>query len=142
MLRILIVAATVVTMAAAPLAAQEGSGIAYVQAPEMGSGLCLGNSSDAAFKCARQKCVEGGGTAEACIDVAFCNPARISVDVFVQQKDGPHWHEFVCGLDSRATAMEVARVICDRARRTDLQECEITKIYDQNANEMKFDYGD
>ena len=66
--------------------AQEGGrqGIAFVQAPEMSSGVCTGKDAAAAFDCARKQCVDGGGTDEDCLEQAFCFPARFSVDGFVE----------------------------------------------------------
>ena len=67
------------------------TGIAFVYAPEMGSGVCTGGTPEKAFACAREKCIREGGNMPACKRIAWCFPARWSVDVFLQNADGFHW---------------------------------------------------
>ena len=112
------------------------TGIAFVHAPEMGSGVCMGGTPDKAFACARERCIREGGNAQACKRIAWCFPARWSVDVFLQNEDGVHWHEFTCGLDSRATAAKVAAVQCDRTSRPDLRECMVTRFFDPEGRQV------
>ncbi|MFM7707980.1 MAG: hypothetical protein ACKO9D_08205 [Gammaproteobacteria bacterium] len=113
------------------------SGIAFVYAPEMGSGVCTGGTPEKAFACAREKCIREGGNAQACKRIAWCFPARWSVDVFLQNADGFHWHEFSCGLDSRETAAKVAEVQCDRKTRPYLRECTVTRFFDPNGKQIE-----
>lgn len=70
--------------------AQEGGrrGIAYVEAPEMSSGVCTGRDAASAFACAKKACISGGGTKQDCLEIAYCFPARWSVDVFAQSEEG------------------------------------------------------
>lgn len=113
------------------------TGIAFVYAPEMGSGVCNAGTPEKAFACAREKCIREGGNMQACKRVAWCFPARWSVDVFLQSDDGFHWHEFSCGLDSRETAQKVADAQCDRKTRPYLRECTVTRFFDPNGKQVE-----
>ena len=113
------------------------NGIAFVHAPEMGSGVCTGSTPEKAFACAREKCIREGGNAQACKRIAWCFPARWSVDVFLQNDDGFHWHEVTCGLDSRETATKVAEAQCDRKTRPYLRECTVTRFFDPNGKPLE-----
>ena len=98
-----------------PATAQDGpKGIAFVEAPEQSGGVCFAGNLDRGFACAREKCVEGGAEARDCLRVAWCYPAGWSVDVFMQHREGPHWHEYLCGWTSRAAAEKAAAIKCDR----------------------------
>ena len=115
--------------------AQEGGrqGIAFVQAPEMSSGVCTGKDAATAFDCAKKQCVDGGGTDEDCLEQAYCFPARFSVDVFMRSSEGPHWHEYYCGWDTKELAMAAAKVACDNIKRPYLIECTPVLIYDEDG---------
>lgn len=114
--------------------AQEGrKGIAYVQAPEMSSGVCTGKDAASAFGCARKQCIDGGGTDEDCVDMAYCFPALFSVQVSILHKEGIHWQEFYCGWDSRDAALAAAEVACDLSNRPYINECVATAIYDEDG---------
>ena len=119
-----------------PSLAQEGgrAGIAFVQAPEMSSGICTGKDAASAFSCARQQCIDGGGTAEDCVDMAYCFPALYSVQVSILHNEGLHWQEFFCGWDSREAAMDAAKVACDVSKRPYISECVAAAIYDEDGN--------
>lgn len=109
---------------AAPAGADNGTGgIAFVQAPEQSSGACAAGNPDKGFACARQKCAEGGAAAGDCLRVAWCYPAGWSVDVFMQHREGPHWHDYSCGWVSRQAALKAAEVKCDPAFADTLIEC-------------------
>ncbi|MCJ8518951.1 hypothetical protein ABID21_001853 [Pseudorhizobium tarimense] len=94
--------------------------IAFSQAPEMSSGVCVGGSIREALACAKRRCIDGGGTQEDCLETTACFPAGWSVDLFVPRREGPHWHEVHCGFDSREGELAAADAVCDRTRRTDL----------------------
>lgn len=121
------------------LAEEQGPvGIAFVEAPEQGGGVCTGRDPETAFTCAREKCVsESGAAEEDCLSRTWCFPAGWSVDVFVQHEEGPHWHEVLCGLDSRETAMAVAADLCDKGRRPYLMECAAAQLYDPDGNTVE-----
>lgn len=119
-----------------PVRANGPVGIAFVEAPEQSSGMCTGNNPDAAFACAREKCVAGGAEARDCLRVAWCYPAGWTADVFVQHKEGPHWHEYSCGWDSKETLHKAAAVKCDPALRDYLMECAIVQIFDPQGNQI------
>lgn len=131
-----ILAFLAISLAPATAPAADGrAGIAYVQAPEMSSGTCTGKDAKSAFACARKQCIDGGGTDEDCVDIAYCFPARFSVDVFVQSQEGAHWHEFYCGWDSKEVALAAAEVACDKEKRPYLMECAPVLIYDEDGNQ-------
>lgn len=120
------------------LAQQAGrNGIAYVQAPEMAIGVCTGKSASEAFDCARKQCIETGGTKEDCQELAYCFPARWSIDVFMMAEGGPHWHEFYCGWETREQALKAAAVACDKSERPGLSECMGVTLYDEEGNAEK-----
>lgn len=126
---------SIFAMSLAPSWAVARSGIAYVEAPEMSSGVCVGGDVVDALKCARKQCVDGGGTDEDCVDIAYCFPARWSVDVFVQSSEGNHWHEFYCGWDSKKLALEAAKTACNKKLRQGIMECQAVMIYDEDGNQ-------
>lgn len=112
--------------------AQDGPvGIAFVQAPEQGSGVATGPNPIIAFEKARAQCMESGAAEQDCLRTNWCYPAGWSVDIFAQHREGPHWHEIVCGLPSRAAAEATAAAMCDREARDFLIECSLVQLYDE-----------
>lgn len=119
------------------LAAASGPvGIAYVEAPERAAATCVAANPDRAFACAREKCVAEGVAGRDCLRVAWCFPAGWSVDVFMQNRDGFHWHEFTCGLGSREHAERLAALQCDRALAPELLECTAVRFFDPEGREL------
>ena len=124
--------------AASPAIAQEGPiGIAFAQAPEQSSGVCTGQSTDKTLACAREKCAEGGAMAEDCLRVKWCYPAGWSADLFVQHKEGIHWHEYLCGWDSKEAVMAAVAVACDLSRRDFIRECSAVRFWDDRGQEFE-----
>ena len=111
--------------------------IAFSQAPEMSSGTCVGKTIRKALDCAKKQCVDGGGTAEDCLETAACFPAGWTIDIAAQQKDGPHWHEIHCGFDSKETALQAAKAICNPKLREDLTECSVVTIYNEEGESIE-----
>ena len=121
-----------------PAAAQDGpKGIAFVEAPEQSGGVCFAGNPDRGFACAREKCVEGGAEARDCLRVAWCYPAGWSVDVFMQHREGPHWHEYLCGWDSKEAVMAAVAVACDLSRRDFIRECSAVRFWDDRGQEFE-----
>jgi hypothetical protein len=114
--------------------AQDGPGIAFVQAPEQSSGVCVGDSLDQAFACATSQCVAGGAEAQDCLKTNWCSPAGGSIDFFVQHQEGIHWHEVHCGMPTRASAEAAVAGICNRADRDYIIECALVQVYDEQGN--------
>lgn len=130
--------ALIVLMTSALAAAQEGPiGIAFAEAPEQSSGVCTGQSTDKTLACARQKCVEGGALAQDCLRVKWCYPAGWSADLFVQHQEGLHWHEYLCGWDSKEAVLVAIEVACDRTRRNYIIECSAVRFWDDKGQELK-----
>jgi hypothetical protein len=132
----LLAAAIAVLLAATPAFAE---GIAFVQAPEQGSGVAIGATMEEAFGKAVAQCMESGAFEEDCIRTNWCEPAGFSVDVFLQHSEGPHWHEVVCGLPDEQIARNVGQTLCDREARPYLIECAVVQVYDPDgANLMEW----
>lgn len=110
------------------------SGIAFVQAPEMSSGVCTGKDAASAFSCAKQQCIDGGGTDVDCVEIAYCFPALYSVQVSILHTEGIHWQEFFCGWDSRQAALDAAKIACDTEKRPFIADCSAAAIYDEDGN--------
>ncbi len=120
-----------------PAVSQEGPlGIAFVEAPEQGGGVATGYNPDTAFAAARAQCMESGALKEDCLRIAWCFPARWSIDVFVQHREGPHWHEVTCGVATESVARSLVAHICDRAERPELIECSLVQVYDPDGNKL------
>jgi hypothetical protein len=131
MLRIIIAAVMAFTLAGT-YASAYADGIAIVQAVEQSSGVCSGKSAAKAFECAKKKCMKGGAAKEDCLEMAWCLDGW-TVDVFMQSKEGPHWHEFHCGWNTRAEAESAGKLACNPERKKDLMECATVQIYDPEA---------
>jgi hypothetical protein len=112
----------------APLSAL-ADGIAIVQAPEQSFGVCVGKNAKAAFDCARKQCVKGGAAKEDCLEMTYCDSSW-TVDVFMQSKEGNHWHEYYCGWKSRADAEAAGKLACNKSRMKELMECSAVQYYD------------
>jgi len=128
-----------VTLSAAAVQAQEGGrkAIAYVQAPEMSSGLCVEKDTASAIDCAIKQCIEGGGTAEVCEVNATCSPGNWSVDIFMMADGGPHWHQFSCGWQSRELALKAAELVCSNAKEDGLIECTPVQLIDEDGKVLE-----
>ena len=124
-----------VTLFALGVQAQEGGrkAIAYVQAPEMSSGLCAEKDATSAIDCAVKQCIEGGGTLEACEVNAVCSPGNWSVDIFMMADGGPHWHQFSCGWQTKELAIKAADLACSNAKEDGLIECTPVQLIDEDG---------
>ena len=124
-----------VTLSATAVQAQEGGrkAIAFVQAPEMSAGQCVGNDTASAIDCAVMQCIEGGGTAEDCQVNATCYPGNWSVDVFMMADGGPHWHQYSCGWQTRELALKAAELACSTAADNGLVECSTVQLIDEDG---------
>jgi hypothetical protein len=104
-------------------------GIAIVQAPEQSFGICTGKNAKQAFACAKKQCAKGGAAVEDCIEMAYCESGW-TVDVFMQSKEGNHWHEYHCGWKTRKEAEAAGKLACNAERKTQLMECAAVQYYD------------
>lgn len=109
-------------------------GIAFVQAPEQGGGVAVGKTMEAAFADAVEQCAQAGAAEGDCLKTNWCQPAGWSVDIFVQHREGPHWHEVVCGLPTLSAAKATALHACDQFERDYLIACHIVQLYDPEGN--------
>ncbi|WP_422369734.1 hypothetical protein [Hoeflea sp.] len=126
-----------VASAIAPVQAQDGPiGIAFAQAPEQSTGVCTGQNTDKTLACAREKCAEGGAMAQDCLRVKWCYPAGWSADLFVQHKAGVHWHEYLCGWDSKESVMAAVAVACDLKLREMITDCKAVRFWDAQGKEL------
>jgi hypothetical protein len=126
--------ATALMLAGPTEAARKGT--AFAQAPEQSVGFCTGVNAVNALNCARAKCAAGGAPASQCLRQAWCYPGGWSADIFVQIADGPHFHEFVCGMATRAAAEAVVKVKCDPAARPNQLECKAVRFIDEAGTEF------
>lgn len=118
------------------IAAQAGAeGVAFAEAPEQASGVCFGDNPVDTLQCARQRCAEAGAEPGDCLRVRWCYPAGWSADVFVQHQEGPHWHEYLCGWETREAAMKAAAIACDRTLRPYLIECAAVRLWSPEGME-------
>jgi len=125
---------TLIVLSWPMVAAAEGRGaVGFSQAPEMSSGVCFASTVRKALDCAKKKCIKDGGTAEDCLETTACFPARWSIDIFAQSKEGPHWHETFCGFDSKEAAIAASKNICNLKRRKDLSDCSLVTIYNEEG---------
>jgi hypothetical protein len=111
-------------------------GIAYAEAPEAASGVCTGNNPEQAFACARARCAAAGVAPAQCLRVAWCFPAGWSVDVFVQDMNGLHGHEFSCGWPTREMAELAGALHCDQPRDNPLGYCATVRLFDPAGSEV------
>ncbi len=123
LLRFILCLTAVLTLIFPATAQSDVRGIAFVQAAEQSSGICVDTNAEAAIACARAECVAGGAAQEHCELMSWCYPAGWSVDIFAQHQAGPHWHDFSCGWPTRSAAMKAAAILCDEAERPYLIEC-------------------
>ena len=112
------------------------NGIAFVYAPEAAMGVCAGPTPEAAFGCARDKCVAAGGAASECANVAWCMPAGWSASISVMHKEGIHWSEFTCGWPTKEAALAAGKLRCDTQNKEFVQECIVGGTWDENAQEF------
>jgi hypothetical protein len=137
MVRILVTLSIVfwATLALSNIAeAQTVKGIAIVQAPEQGGGVCLAETPEKGFACAIKKCAVNGIRAQDCIKIQWCHNAGWTVDVFLQHNEGVHWHEASCGWATKTAAEKAAALMCDQKERQYVVGCILIQIYDPNGN--------
>ena len=125
-----------------PQAHAQRVGIAVVEAPEQSSGVCFADNLDRGFECARAQCVEGGADLGDCLRVAWCYPANWSADIFMQNEEGFHWHEYLCGWATRAALEAAARVKCEEQGTMTLIECEIVRMWDEGEEIVLYPGGE
>jgi hypothetical protein len=118
-----IIATIAALTSATPVCAEGPAGIAFVQAVEQSHGVCTGETPEKAFACAMKQCIENGTLAEDCIPMKWCMPAGWSADIFKQHKEGPHWHDYLCGWDSESDLDAAIKVACEGSSVEYLIEC-------------------
>lgn len=113
-----------------------GQSFAYVQAPEVSGGIAVAPDITTAIGSAMSECIAGGGDARACKVTTACDPMGWAIDLFVQHREGNHWHEVHCGLPDRPTAEAVATALCDPARRPWLIECAVVGLWARTGQRL------
>lgn len=117
-------------------AAQSPQGIAFVEAPEQSSGVCFSDNADRGFACAKQKCTENGTSASDCLRVKWCYPASWSADIFLQHKEGIHWHQYLCGWSSREDIEAAVELTCNGSQKEWLIECAMVQLWDPEGSQI------
>lgn len=108
-------------------------GIAVSQAPEAGTGVCFAEDAKSGFACAQAQCAEEGGYLEDCQPNLWCLPAAWSIDIFMQHQEGPHWHDFSCGWQTREQAEAAVEIKCAADW---LIECAAVRIWTPDGEEI------
>ncbi|MBO6725269.1 MAG: hypothetical protein JJ911_06370 [Rhizobiaceae bacterium] len=130
----------VISSALTALAQETGPiGIAITEAPEMGGGVCFADNMDKAFACAREQCASEAGADADCYRVRWCYPAGWSADLFVQNQDGFHSHDYVCGWTDRESLEAAIALKCDRERYPYLMECMAVRMWDNDGNAVELE---
>ena len=136
MRRFLLPLIAILCFAVVPAQAQETVGIAFVQAPEQSAGTCIAGNMDKAFACAKAECAgQDGVSAADCLRVKWCYPAGWAADLFVQHKEGIHWHDYLCGWGSKEDLLAAVKVRCEGSSKEWLLECSIVKAWDNGKEE-------
>jgi hypothetical protein len=144
MLRLLLVALIALGLLSAPVLAQEGTeeefvmpdfkGMAVSQAPEAGLGICIGPDAAATMQCAQEACMTESSLGELdCAVNLWCYPHAFVADIFMQHREGIHWHEILCGQNDREILDRLIATTCDRDY---LIECGAVRIWDHDGNEV------
>lgn len=108
-------------------------GMAAAQAPEAGLGVCFGPDKEA-IGCAEAKCMEQSGLGPGdCQTNLWCFPAGWSADIFMMLADGPHWHEFQCGWQTREKLEAAIALMCEEEG---LMECTAVGIWNPDGEEQ------
>lgn len=124
------IAASLTTLLPGPANAQDGpKGVAFVEAPEQSSGMCFGDNPDEAFDCARKICTSNGTAQSDCLRVKWCYPSGWSADIFLQHKEGLHWHEYLCGWQTREDLETAIKIMCEGSLGEDLIECAVVGMW-------------
>lgn len=138
MSRFLTILTLILAMTSGVLAQDGPLAFAAVQAPEAGTGICHDTSTKGAISCATQLCMtESGLGEEDCQLNTVCSPAGWSVDIFQQHQEGPHWHMFSCGWQTRAQAEAAGAIACISDW---LIECAIVRIWNPQGEETAPDW--
>jgi len=109
-------------------------GIGFVQAAEQYSGAVIGTDAAQVFQQATEACTGAGAMVQDCQVMAWCQPMGWAIDVFLMHTEGPHWHEFHCGLPDQETALAVAAQLCNGGVRTYLLDCALVQMWDAEGN--------
>lgn len=118
--------------------AQDGPpAFAAVQAPEAGVGICFSSTAGEALQCAQNQCMEESGYGlDVCYAATLCLPGLWTVDIFMQHREGPHWHTYSCGWQTREQAEAAAAIACQSEW---LIECAVVQMWDPQGNEQPLD---
>ncbi len=109
-------------------------GMAVAQAAEAGLGVCFSPDAADAIACAQNECMAQSGLGlEDCVASLWCYPHGWAADIFMQHREGPHWHKFVCDQQDRETLEALVAFECDRDY---LVECAAVRIWDPDGAEL------
>ncbi|MEO0328562.1 MAG: hypothetical protein AAF217_08185 [Pseudomonadota bacterium] len=117
-------------------AQENAKGVAFVLAPEQSSGICFSDNADKGFACAREKCTENGTPVTQCLRVKWCYPAGWSADIFMQHRDGIHWHEYLCGWQTRSDLEAAVKLKCGGNLSNQLIECGLVGLWSPKGREI------
>lgn len=143
-LRRTLIPAVILALLAGPVVAQDEGidtfvmpafkGIAVAQAAESGLGVCFSPDAADAIECAQNECMAQSGLGlEDCAASLWCSPHGWVADIFMQHREGPHWHKFVCDQQDRERLEALVAFECTS---TDLVECAAVRIWDPEGAEV------
>ncbi|MEN3791894.1 hypothetical protein [Fulvimarina sp. MAC3] len=113
-------------------------GLAIVEAPEAGSGVCTANDPASGFACATEKCIaESGLTEEDCVPVRWCLGNGWTGDIFLQTGDGFHYHRYVCDASSSDELDAIVETICGGPDTEGFLECSLVRSWDPDGAEVE-----
>lgn len=113
-------------------------GLAIVEAPEAGSGVCSAADPTEGFACATEKCIaESGLTQEDCVPVRWCLGNGWTGDIFLQNGEGFHYHRYVCDASSPEELEAIVATICEGPDNEEFLECALVRSWDRDGNERE-----
>ncbi|MER0239221.1 hypothetical protein [Fulvimarina sp. MAC8] len=116
--------------------AAHAQGLAIVEAPEAGSGVCSADSPAEGFACATDRCVAESGLTELdCIPVRWCFGNGWTGDIFLQTGEGFHYHRYICDASSPEELDLIVSAICGGDDKNGFLECALVRLWDRDGNE-------
>ena len=109
-------------------------GMAVAQAAEAGLGICFSPDAADAIECAQNECMAQSGLGlEHCAANLWCYPHFWVADIFMQHREGPHWHKFICDQQNREALEAAVAIECQADY---LLECAAVRIWDPEGAEL------
>ena len=82
--------------------------------------------------------MESGALASDCLRTTWCYPAGWSADIFMQHKEGPHWHQFLCGWNSETDLDAAIEIACKGSSAEYLIECAAVAKWQPDGTKVEY----